>query len=115
MEGTGLLTKDEIKEALRPIVDPEIGFSIVDLGLVYAIEVSDEGRVRVDLTLTSPMCPLGPQLIQAIEAVTSSLEGVRGVEVRLVWDPPWDPKAHASEDVKAMLGIWDLDEEESEA
>lgn len=110
-----MLNQDEIKEALRPIVDPEIGFSIVDLGLVYAIDVGDEGRVRIDLTLTSPMCPLGPQLIQAVEAVTSGLEGVTGVEVRLVWNPPWDPKVHASEDVKAMLGIWDLDEEGGEA
>jgi metal-sulfur cluster biosynthetic enzyme len=107
-----MLTQDTIKEALRPIIDPEIGFSIVDLGLVYAIDINDERKVRVDLTLTSPMCPLGPQLIQAIETVTSSLEGVKGVQVRLVWDPPWDPKVHASEDVKAMLGIWDLEEEE---
>jgi metal-sulfur cluster biosynthetic enzyme len=107
-----MLTPDAVKEALRPVVDPEIGFSIVDLGLVYGVNVSDDGLVSVDLTLTSRMCPLGPQLMQAVEAVVSSLEGVKGAQVRLVWNPPWDPKRHASEDVKAMLGIWDLDEED---
>lgn len=108
-----MLTPDAVKEALRPIVDPEIGFSIVDLGLVYGVEIAEDGGlVKVDLTLTSPMCPLGPQLMEAVETVVSSLEGVKSAKVRLVWNPPWDPKRHASEDVKAMLGIWDLDEED---
>lgn len=108
-----MLTPDAVKEALRPVVDPEIGFSIVDLGLVYGVEIAENGGlVKVDLTLTSPMCPLGPQLMEAVETVVSSLEGVKSAKVRLVWNPPWDPKRHASEDVKAMLGIWDLDEED---
>lgn len=108
-----MLTPDAVKEALRPVVDPEIGFSIVDLGLVYGVEIAEDGGlVKVDLTLTSPMCPLGPQLMEAVETVVSSLEGVKSAKVRLVWNPPWDPKRHASEDVKAMLGIWDLDEED---
>jgi len=106
-----MITVEEIRSAIRSVIDPEIGFSIVDMGLVYNIDVSENGLVMVYLTLTSPMCPIGSQLVSAVEAVVSGIEGVKGINVELVWDPPWDPRRHASEDVKAMLGIWDFDED----
>ncbi len=102
------LTIDRVKESLRPVKDPEINISIVDLGLVRGIEVDpDEGRVTVQLTLTSPMCPLGPEIVEAARFALSRLQGVKHAEVELVWSPPWDPRVDASDDVKAMLGIWD--------
>jgi metal-sulfur cluster biosynthetic enzyme len=101
-------TPELVLEALRPVVDPELDISIVDLGLVRGIEVEeDTGRARIRLTLTSPMCPLGPQLIAATRAAAERLEGVREAQVELVWSPPWDPRIDASEEARADLGIWD--------
>ena len=88
--------------------DPEIGISIVDLGLLRGVEVEDDsGRVIVSLTLTSPMCPLGPQIIAAVKRTVEALPGVTVAIVNLVWSPPWDPRVDATDDVKAELGIWD--------
>ncbi len=101
-------TPEAIVEALRPVEDPEIGISIVDLGLLRGVEVEDEtGRVKVLLTLTSPMCPLGPEIVAAVREHAAAVPGVRAAEVQLVWSPPWDPRVDATEDVKAELGIWD--------
>lgn len=97
-----------IVEALRPVVDPELNMSIVDLGLLRGVQVEDEtGDVSIDLTLTSPMCPLGPQIVAAVRDAALGVPGVKNCLVDLVWSPPWDPRADASEDVKAQLGIWD--------
>ena len=102
------VTPEEVREALREVEDPEIGISIVDLGLLRGIEVEDEsGNVTVALTLTSPMCPLGPQLMSAVRQSALKLPGVTRAEVRLVWKPPWDPHVDATDEVKAELGIWD--------
>ena len=101
-------TIDQVREALRPVQDPEIGFSIVDLGLIRGIEVDDEsGVVTVRMTMTSPMCPMAPELIEAARFAVSRLEGVKRAEIELVWSPPWDPRADASDEVMAALGIWD--------
>jgi metal-sulfur cluster biosynthetic enzyme len=103
-----MFSPDEIREALRPIEDPEVHLSIVALGLVREIKVSEEdASVHVDLTLTSPFCPLGPEIIAEVKTAVLALEGVEKAEVELVWEPPWDPKVDADEDVKATLGIWD--------
>lgn len=99
-------TQEELHDVLREVEDPELRMSIVDLGLVYGYEVDDQGMVTVDMTLTSPACPVGPMLQGMIYHKVSQLEGVEDVEVNLVWSPPWDPKEMASEDVKMMLGIW---------
>lgn len=97
-----------IVEALRPVEDPEIGISIVDLGLLRGVEVEDEtGRVLVTMTLTSPMCPLGPQIMAAVKAAAAAVPGVGQAAVQLVWSPPWDPRVDATDDAKAELGIWD--------
>jgi metal-sulfur cluster biosynthetic enzyme len=99
-------TAEEVTEALRAVYDPEIGINIVDLGLVYGVEIEDH-RVRVNMTLTSPLCPLGPIIsTQAKAILTSQFEDVEDVEINLVWDPPWDPRTMASEDAKLELGIW---------
>jgi len=99
-------TQAEVIDALRPVEDPEVGFSIVDMGLIYSVDVAKAGAVRVEMTLTSPMCPLGPQIISAVHVAAESVPGVEEVNVELVWSPPWDPAQMATEEVKDRLGIW---------
>jgi metal-sulfur cluster biosynthetic enzyme len=101
------LTPEAIKKALQPVVDPEIGISVVDLGLIRDIQITPEGSVTVRMTLTSPFCPEGPAIVQEVEQTVRFLPGVKEAAVELVWNPPWDPRTEASDEVKAMLGIWD--------
>ena len=102
-----MLTSEQVIEALRPVTDPEINLSIVDLGLIYGVKIMEEGKVvEIEMTLTSPMCPFGPQLLQATTAAASGLEGVEKVDTKLVWVPRWDPREHASEEAQAYLGLW---------
>ena len=98
----------EILNALKAVYDPELGISIVDLGLVYGVNtVPDEGKVIVDMTLTSPGCPLAPMIkTQAYAVLTNSFDTIRDVDINLVWTPRWDPRTMASEEAKAELGIW---------
>ena len=106
-EGSGLPTPDSVKEALRPVFDPELHLSIVDLGLIYGVDVSPDGkRVGVRMTLTGPGCPIGPELMAAVDHTARTIPGVEEVEVALVWDPPWDPVKMASDVAKEALGIW---------
>jgi len=94
-------------EALRPIQDPELMISIVDLGLIYGVDVSPDGKkLEVRMTLTGPGCPIGPELMAAVDHTARTIPGVEDVEVRLVWEPAWDPTKMASETAKEMLGIW---------
>ncbi len=87
-----MTTKNELLEALTEVIDPEIGMNIVDLGLVYGVNLDDEkGRVHVDLTLTSPGCPLGPEIIRDIKRELRGIEDVLDVDVDLVWNPLWHP------------------------
>jgi metal-sulfur cluster biosynthetic enzyme len=103
-----MIDVEQVREALRPVSDPEIGLSIVELGLVREIALENEGKkVNVKLTLTSQMCPLGPEILAASDLALRQLEGVEDVQLDLVWDPPWDPRRDCSEDAKAYLGIWD--------
>ncbi|HJM88253.1 MAG TPA: iron-sulfur cluster assembly protein [Dehalococcoidia bacterium] len=97
---------DQILEVLGDVEDPELRMSVTDLGLIYSIDVDDEGVVTVEMTLTSPACPVGPMLQGQIYHSVMQMDGVLDTEVNLVWEPPWDPKTMASEDVKLMLGIW---------
>ena len=99
-------TPEEVVETLKAVYDPEIGINIVDLGLVYGVNKSEEGEVNVAMTLTSPACPLGPVIIDQVQYVVGRLPGVENVSVDFVWTPPWDPRVHASEEAKAELGIW---------
>ncbi len=103
-----LPNKEEVLEALKPVVDPEMNISIVDLGLIYDVEGEEAGQqLHIKMTLTSPMCPVGPQIMGAVHSTALQLEGVEDVDIQLVWTPPWDPRTMASEDVRMMLGIWD--------
>jgi len=95
----------EIWEAIRVVEDPELGTSIVELGLVYDVHNVD-GKVNISMTLTSPFCPIGPMLMGQIETIVGELPGVKEVKVDLVWSPPWDPKTMASDEAKDLLGIW---------
>jgi len=101
-------TQDEVREALRTVVDPELMIGMVDLGLVYGIDVTGERSesVKVTMTLTSPTCPVGPQFMHSVEEKVKTLSGVESVNVEITFTPPWDPRVHASEDAKFDLGIW---------
>ena len=98
-----VLTKDEVIEALKEVYDPEIPVNIVDLGLVYDVEVSD-GEVAIEMTLTAQGCGMGPYIAQQAEWRVAELPGVEDVEVELVWDPPWSPEL-ITEDGKRLLGL----------
>lgn len=88
---TGLPDEERVREALRSVDDPEVGMNIVDLGLVYGIDIAPQ-RVRVELTMTTPACPLGDLISEnAHRAVSAALPLDVAVEVELVWDPPWTP------------------------
>jgi metal-sulfur cluster biosynthetic enzyme len=96
-------TKDDVIEALREVEDPELGMDIVDLGLLYDVEVEGP-KVKVIHSLTSIGCPAGPMIQEDIHRVTSELPGVEDVEVELTWDPPWTPE-RMSDDAKFILGF----------
>ncbi len=97
-----MLDADAVRKALRQVKDPEIGLNIIDLGLVYDVEV-DEGEVHVKMTLTSPGCPVGGQIMREADEVVRMLDGVTGVEVELVWEPFWTPE-RIDPKVRSFLG-----------
>jgi metal-sulfur cluster biosynthetic enzyme len=94
---------DEITEALANVIDPELGLDFVELGLIYDVDV-DEGRVTVTFTLTSPGCPIGPQVSDQIREFVGEVEGVQEVVPEMVFQPPWTPE-RMSEDAKFALGF----------
>jgi metal-sulfur cluster biosynthetic enzyme len=98
-------TRDDVREGLKSVYDPEIGINIVDLGLVYDADVSETGDVLVTMTLTSLGCPLGPVIVQEVQGALRDFEGIGEVDVKLVWSPPWTPEL-MSEEAKDELGIW---------
>ena len=97
------LTKESVLEQLKKVEDPEIRYNIVDLGLVYDVRI-DQGMVVVDMTLTSPSCPVGPYIISEAENVVKKLPGVSGVTINIVWEPLWSPD-RMSDEAKVALGI----------
>ena len=104
-DAEGPIESDQVREALKAVVDPEIGLDIVNLGLIYNVDVSDN-NIKVEMTLTGPGCPIGPMLQSQVYGVASGMPGARNVQVDLVWTPPWDPRTMASEEGKDILGIW---------
>jgi metal-sulfur cluster biosynthetic enzyme len=97
------VTAERVQEALRHVLDPELGINVVDLGLVYDVGVED-GRVSIAMTMTTPACPLGETLTEQAEAtVRQRVPGVTSVTVSLLWDPPWRPSM-MSDAAKAQLG-----------
>jgi len=103
ISGTGVVSEDQVKLALRRVKDPDLQLNIVDLGLVYNIAV-DGTTVKVEMTLTSPACPSGPELMTNAEKEVKSLPGVEKVEVNLVWAPFWTPEKMEPR-VRAYLGF----------
>jgi len=97
-------TPDTVRKALRAVKDPELNLNIIDIGLVYDVEVADPGRVQVKMTLTSPGCPAGTEIIDDVKRVVTDLEGVESVDVELVWDPYWTPDKMDPR-VRAFLGF----------
>jgi metal-sulfur cluster biosynthetic enzyme len=99
---TAALTVDDVHEALTEVIDPELGLDFMELGLVYDVEI-DGGDVYVTFTLTTPGCPIGPQVTEQMKEFVGELDGVANVHPRLVFDPPWTPEM-MSEDAKFALG-----------
>jgi len=96
-------TVEEVTDALTEVIDPELGLDFVELGLIYGVEI-DDGHVRVTFTLTTPGCPIGPQVTEQIEEFVSELPGVDEVRPHMTFDPPWSPD-RMSEDAKFALGF----------
>ena len=96
-------TSESIRKALRAVKDPELNLNIIDIGLVYEIEVDEAGNVQVRMTLTSPACPAGAEILEQVREVVSEMEGVNSVDVELVWDPYWTPE-RMDPRVRAFLG-----------
>jgi metal-sulfur cluster biosynthetic enzyme len=96
-------TIDDVTEALTNVIDPELGLDFVELGLVYEVEV-DDGDVSITFTLTSPGCPIGPQVTEQMQEFVGELPGVDSVETHMVFTPPWTPD-RMSEDAKFALGF----------
>ncbi len=102
-----MVTEEDVRERLKTVFDPEIGINVVDLGLIYRIEPSEDGKnVRVIFTLTTPACPVGPMLQAQIHEAAAATEGVEDVETEIVFSPPWDPREMASDEAKFELGIF---------
>ena len=103
------IAEEKVREALKQVIDPELFVNVVDLGLIYDVKIAetDEGKSNVDveMTMTSPACPAGPQLLGQSKMVIGNLEGVGAVDVRLVMDPPWTPD-RMTEDARDQLGIF---------
>jgi len=97
-------TSEAVRKAIRAVKDPELNLNIVDIGLIYDVAVAEEGDVRVQMTLTSPGCPSGPEIIDQVKQVVSDMEGVRSVDVELVWEPYWTPEKMDPR-VRAFLGF----------
>jgi metal-sulfur cluster biosynthetic enzyme len=95
-------TVEDVEEALANVIDPELGLDFVELGLIYGIDV-DGSNVHVTFTLTSPGCPIGPQVSEQIEEFVSELDGVESVDSAMVFTPPWTPEL-MSDDAKFALG-----------
>ena len=96
--------REQVEDALRQVYDPEIPVNIFELGLIYGIDVSEEGAVQIRMTLTAPNCPAAGAMPGEVESRVAAVEGVKEVAGELVWDPPWD-QSRMSEAAKLELGL----------
>ena len=101
---TAVLTADAVRQVLRQVKDPELDMNIVDLGLIYDVEVDEGGLVRINMTLTSPGCPAGPMITNDIYKVVRALDGVKDVDIDIVWEPYWTPE-RIDPKIRAMMGF----------
>ena len=102
--GAGSDLQASVVEALKSIYDPEIPVDIYELGLIYDVEISEDGDALVLMTLTTPHCPVAESLPQEVELRVLSVPGIRDAEVKLVWDPPWDP-SKMTDEARLELGM----------
>lgn len=106
------VSDDEIIGALKTVTDPELGVNIIDLGLVYRIDIDDSGEVQLYMTLTSPGCPAGPEIKHDVQTALTDLESISKVNIQFVFSPPWNPSM-MSQEAKDELGIdYDDDDED---
>jgi metal-sulfur cluster biosynthetic enzyme len=106
METTALeTTRSLIYEALHEVYDPELGVNVVDLGLVYDVDINEDGFVTITMTLTTPGCPMHESLAEGVGAALGDIPGLTGGEIRLVWEPAWSPERMTG-DGKRMLGFF---------
>ncbi|MEO8635060.1 MAG: iron-sulfur cluster assembly protein [Gemmatimonadales bacterium] len=96
-------TDESIRKALRGVKDPELNLNLIDIGLIYDVAISDEGDVHVKMTLTSPGCPSGPEIVGDVKHTIEELEGVRSAEIEIVWEPYWTPEKMDPR-IRAFLG-----------
>ncbi|HET6185168.1 MAG TPA: SUF system Fe-S cluster assembly protein [Acetobacteraceae bacterium] len=99
------LTEDAVIGAVSTVYDPEIPVNIYDLGLIYAIELAEGGKVKVEMTLTAPACPSAQELPEQVHEAVMALPGVTECEVETVWDPPWDP-SRMSDEARLQLNMY---------
>lgn len=99
------MTEEMVLTAIKAVIDPELGLNIVDLGLIYSVDIAEDGRIAITMTLTTPGCPLHASFAQEIERMLwQSIPDLTGVQVELVWDPPWNP-VMISPEGRTLLGI----------
>lgn len=98
------VTEDQVRRSLRGVKDPELNLNIVDLGLVYDISVGETGAVEVKMTLTSPGCPSGPEIMSDVEQAVRGVDGVTDASIELIWEPYWTPE-RIDPRVRAFLGL----------
>ena len=98
------VTTEEVYEALEEVIDPELGLDFVNLGLVYDVEIENESDVYVTFTLTTPACPIGPQVSEQMKEFVGDIDGVSAVHPKMIFDPPWSPEM-MTEDAKFALGF----------
>ena len=99
-----MATEDDIREAMKQVEDPELSVNVVDLGLLYGVSLDENGKVILDMTLTSMGCPLTEQILGDSQAAVSPLDGVSSVDINWVWDPPWSPESMTDEG-KLMMKV----------
>lgn len=100
-----MITKEQVLEELKKVIDPELNINIVDLGLIYDVAIDQKtGKVEIAMTLTTPGCPLSMVFEEWVPAAAKNVEGVNDVKINLVWEPAWDPDK-ISDDAKEQMGI----------
>ena len=99
------VSEEAVIDAIATVYDPEIPVNIYELGLVYAVDVHDDGRVKVEMTLTAPACPSAQELPEQVRDAVLTVAGVTGCEVETVWDPPWDP-SRMSDEARLQLNMY---------
>lgn len=96
---------EDVMDALAEVIDPEMGISVTELGLIYDVE-NQGGHLEVTMTLTSPGCPVAPEIMAAVHRAALSVDEVESVHVNLTFSPLWDPRVHATEDAQMELGVF---------